>query len=187
MNTIGSKIKKVRKSKGFSQEELAELAKVNLRTIQRIENNQSDPRGTTLKLICEALSINIEEVIDFGKETDKKYLLFFHLSVLSFIAIPVGNIIIPLILWLTKKDKISGLKETGVNVINYQITWSIITFSLIGLSLFCKFMHYPYTSVLLSIVIILYAINLILPITYALQLRFGNIIPKYPSLIKIVR
>lgn len=146
MNTIGSKIKSVRKSKGLSQEELAELAKVNLRTIQRIENNQSDPRGATLKLICQALSLNIEEVIDFGKEIDKNYLLFFHLSVLSFIAIPVENIIIPLILWLTKKDKISGLKETGINVLNYQITWSILTFSLIGLSLFFKFMHYPYTN-----------------------------------------
>ncbi|MCX6262508.1 MAG: DUF4870 domain-containing protein, partial [Bacteroidia bacterium] len=28
----------------------------------------------------------------------------FHLSVLTFIFIPLGNIIIPLILWITKRD-----------------------------------------------------------------------------------
>ena len=45
MNLVGVKIKELRKKKGFSQEELAETAKVNLRTIQRIENNENEPRG----------------------------------------------------------------------------------------------------------------------------------------------
>lgn len=43
MNAIGKKISDTRKSKGFTQEELAELSKVNLRTIQRIENNKNEP------------------------------------------------------------------------------------------------------------------------------------------------
>jgi len=43
MNEIGQKIREVRKRKGLSQEELAESAKVNLRTIQRIENNENEP------------------------------------------------------------------------------------------------------------------------------------------------
>jgi len=34
---------------------------------------------------------------------------------------PLGNIILPMILWLTKKDKIIGLKEVGANLLNYQI------------------------------------------------------------------
>ena len=38
MNEIGKRIRDIRKKKGLSQEELAESAKVNLRTIQRIEN-----------------------------------------------------------------------------------------------------------------------------------------------------
>jgi transcriptional regulator with XRE-family HTH domain len=49
---VGQKIKEARKTKGFSQEELAERAKINLRTVQRIETNESEPRGTTLNLIC---------------------------------------------------------------------------------------------------------------------------------------
>ena len=90
---------------------MAESAKVNLRTIQRIENNESEPRGKTLNLICEVLNINAEDILDYGKKADKSYLIIFHLSVITFLAIPVGNIILPLILWMNKKDKIVGLKE----------------------------------------------------------------------------
>ena len=60
MNNIGEKIKIVRKKKGLSQEELADLATINLRTIQRIENNESEPRGKTLHLICGVLDLNAE-------------------------------------------------------------------------------------------------------------------------------
>jgi transcriptional regulator with XRE-family HTH domain len=61
MNSIGKKIQGFRKEKGLTQEELAELSKVNLRTIQRIENNNSVPRETTLNLICHALEIDSNE------------------------------------------------------------------------------------------------------------------------------
>ena len=39
MNEIGKKIRDVRKKKGLSQKGLAESAKMNLKIIQRIENN----------------------------------------------------------------------------------------------------------------------------------------------------
>jgi len=58
MNSIGKKISAARKLKGLTQETLAELSKVNLRTIQRIENNESTARGKTLLLICEVLDID---------------------------------------------------------------------------------------------------------------------------------
>ncbi|MBZ9786684.1 helix-turn-helix domain-containing protein [Psychroflexus sp. CAK57W] len=57
MNEIGKK-------KRLSQEELAESAKVNLRTIQRIENDESEPRGKTLNLICGVLDINTEGILE---------------------------------------------------------------------------------------------------------------------------
>ncbi len=63
MNPIGKKIIEVRKLKGITQEELAELSNVNLRTIQRIENNESEPRSKTLSLICEVLQIDLEDVL----------------------------------------------------------------------------------------------------------------------------
>ncbi|RSK41660.1 helix-turn-helix domain-containing protein [Mangrovimonas spongiae] len=187
MNEIGKKIKELRRKKGFSQEELAESAKVNLRTIQRIENNESEPRGKTLNLICEVLEINAEDVLDYGKQTDKTYLTIFHLTVLTFLAIPVGNIIIPLIMWMNKKDKIIGFKKIGANLLNYQIIWSIFTFISITTFAFFKIMHYGYYPILFYIFIGLYAINIILPIIFAFKTSKGKTESLYPSIIKLIK
>ena len=73
MNSISEKIIETRKLKGYSQEELASLAKVNLRTVQRIENNENEPRGKTLSLIAKALGLNIEE-LNHSKKTEKNIL-----------------------------------------------------------------------------------------------------------------
>ena len=61
MSWIAKKIKHTRKIKGLTQEDLAEQAKINLRTIQRIENAENVPRGKTLNLICQALEIDPAE------------------------------------------------------------------------------------------------------------------------------
>ena len=63
MKIIGTKITEQRKIKGLTQEELADLSKVNLRTIQRIENNENEPRDKTLSLICDALDLQFEELL----------------------------------------------------------------------------------------------------------------------------
>ena len=187
MNEIGKKIREVRKRKGLSQEELAESAKVNLRTIQRIENNESEPRGKTLNLICEVLKINAEDILDYGKQADKSYLIIFHLSVIAFLAIPVGNIILPLILWMNKKDKIIGLKEVGANLLNFQIVWSVLSFiSIFTFALF-KIMHYGTYEILFYIFIGLYALNIILPITFAIKTNKGKTENLYPNIIKLIK
>lgn len=67
MNSIGKKISETRKLKGFTQEELAELSKVNLRTIQRIENSKNEPRGKTLSLICDVLQIDKMDLQELNK------------------------------------------------------------------------------------------------------------------------
>ena len=72
----------------------------------------------------------MEDILDYGKTEDNKYIRYFHLSVLTFIVIPLGNIIIPLILWLTKRDKIIGLNEQGADLLNFQILWTLICSSL---------------------------------------------------------
>ncbi len=187
MNEIGQKIKEIRKKKGLSQEELAESAKVNLRTIQRIENNENEPRGKTLNLICEVLDINIEDILDYGKKEDKSYLIVFHLSVLAFLAIPIGNIIIPLILWVNKKNEIVGLKQTGVNLLNFQIIWSIVTFICTTVWVLGKIMKHEYREILLIVAIGFYALNIILPILSAIRIYKGKTTSCYPNIIKLVR
>ena len=64
MNLIAQKISEARKLKGLTQEELAEQSQINIRTIQRIENCESEPRGKTLRLICQALDIEIQELLE---------------------------------------------------------------------------------------------------------------------------
>ncbi|MFI1745901.1 DUF4870 domain-containing protein [Thalassobellus sediminis] len=192
MNDLGNKIKEVRKRKGFSQEELAEEAKVNLRTIQRIENNENEPRGKTLNLICEVLDLNAEDLLDYGKQTDKNYLIYLHLSVLSGLVIPMGNIILPFILWITKKDKIIGLKDVGANLLNFQIVWTFFASAVLIIGAFLKITHLeigPFNSFTFPIYfwVILYVINIILPIIFVIRIRNGKIKGFYPNIIKLIK
>ena len=72
MNSLATKLKEARKSKGLTQEELAEQSQVNLRTIQRIENSESEPRGKTLNLICNTLQIDLEQLLSVENSEKKK-------------------------------------------------------------------------------------------------------------------
>lgn len=183
---VGKKIKEIRKKKGLSQEELSEAANINLRTIQRIEKNESEPRGSTLNLICKALGTTIEDLLDFGKEADKNYILFMHLSVISFLFFPLGNVILPLILWLTKKDKILGLKETGANLLNFQILWTVLTFIAVILYTVYVLYHFPGGKFFLVLFGGLYLINIVIPIIFAIKARKGYF-PKYPIPFRLIR
>lgn len=59
--SLGKRITKLRKAKGFTQEELVEKCKLNVRTLQRIEAGEVMPRSYTIKLIFSALG---EEVFN---------------------------------------------------------------------------------------------------------------------------
>lgn len=57
---LGRKILELRKQKGFTQEELVEQCNINVRTIQRIEAGEVTPRSFTLKIILDALGVDLE-------------------------------------------------------------------------------------------------------------------------------
>ena len=73
MKSIGQQIKEARKSKGFSQEKLAELSSLNMRTIQRIEANENEPRKESLKNLCEVLSLDFQVLNKQVTNTTKPY------------------------------------------------------------------------------------------------------------------
>ena len=62
-NNLPRQLKKLRALRGMSQEYLAEESQVSLRTIQRIENEESAPTGETIKRIAVALDIELNELI----------------------------------------------------------------------------------------------------------------------------
>lgn len=69
---LAKKLKDLRAKRGMSQEFLAEESRVSLRTIQRIENNESQPTGETIKRIAIALGVQLNELIStyVARETD---------------------------------------------------------------------------------------------------------------------
>jgi len=58
---LGEKIAELRQAKGLTQSELAEMCNLGLRTIQRIESSEVNPRSFTLKVIFSSLDYEIEE------------------------------------------------------------------------------------------------------------------------------
>ena len=125
---LSQRVKELRNRKGMSQEFLADESGLSLRTIQRIENGESVPRGDTLKRLAIALETSPDELIDWLIKEDKGTLMALNLSALTFIIFPLLGIIIPQIMWVSKKDKLKGVNKVGKDLINFEITWSIILF-----------------------------------------------------------
>ncbi len=127
-NQLAIKIKELRNQKGMSQEFLAEESGLSLRTIQRIEKGESNPTGESLKRLSNALNVNPDELIDWVIKEDKKYLTFLNLSALTFLFFPLLGILIPFILWTSKKSQIKNINKLGKDLINFEITWTIVLF-----------------------------------------------------------
>lgn len=138
---LAQRLKELRNRKGLSQEDLAEASSLSLRTIQRIENSETEPRGDSLRKLSEALECTPEDIIDWKIQEDKGYLAFMSISSLSFLFFPILGIIIPLVLWILKKDKLRGVDKLGKSIMNFQITWVLVlfTFYLIIMSSFLGF------------------------------------------------
>jgi transcriptional regulator with XRE-family HTH domain len=195
METIGTRISEIRKLKGLTQEELADRARINLRTLQRIEKRETEPRGNTLKMLCSVLEINIEDIVDYGKKEDGKYLSYFHLTVLSFMLIPLGNIIIPSILYFTKRDKILDLNKQGADLLNFQILWTV--FFSVSLTMGIALSFNPLiekqvsaTTSLHPLVYlggILYLLNIVYPIIVSILVRKNSNKRYYFPLLKFIK
>ena len=58
---------------------------------------------------------------------EKQWGMFTHLAAfVTLIGIPLGNVIGPLIIYLIKKDEYEFVADQGREVLNFQITWSLI-------------------------------------------------------------
>jgi len=75
MNNIldfGKKLVEVRKAKGLTQDEVAEMCKITTRSIQRIESGDVTPRAYTIKTISEVLEFDFFEASNTGYEVNKE-------------------------------------------------------------------------------------------------------------------
>jgi len=67
---LAKKLKELRVLRGMSQEFLAEESRVGLRTIQRIENEESEPTGETIKRLATGLGVEINELVGSSSKSE---------------------------------------------------------------------------------------------------------------------
>ncbi|TBN02999.1 DUF4870 domain-containing protein [Hyunsoonleella flava] len=105
------------------------------------------------------------------KRQDNQLIVITHLSQLISLLTGFGSLIVPLILWLTQKEKVHQMDEHGKNIINFQL--SLIVYCLICIPLILLFG--------LGIVglIVLGIISILFPIINAIRANNGET-PKYP-------
>lgn len=184
MNTdLAKRVKDLRKRKGMSQELLAENSGLSLRTVQRIENGETQPTGDSIKRLSSALNVTPNELIDWQIIEDSKTLLLLNLSQLGFIAFPLLGILIPLIIWTSKKDKIKDVNQVGKSILNFQISWTILLFLLI-ISLFItskfELSTISFAGILLTISV-MYFLNFTVVIFNTLRYHNGKSARYQPS------
>lgn len=176
---IGQEIKKLRLDKGMTQEELAERTNLSVRTIQRIENGEVDPRAYTLQTIASALEIEFEVLNNIREDEYDPviarqrafWLPMLHLSGLFVFLFP------PLIIWLAKKDQIEEIKDHGVDVINFQLSMWLILIP-------CGIFAFLLITIPVIIFVGIYSMIIILMNT----IRVANNQPyKYPTFFKILK
>ena len=131
---IAKKIVHYRKLKGITQEMLSEITGLNVRTIQRIESGEVDPRLFTLKSIADALGVNLEELLPEPTQHELNQLAILHITPLGYFLFPViGYVLFPFIFWMLKREQIHGIDKHGKEILNGQLTYSIIIAIIIGI------------------------------------------------------
>jgi len=186
---ISKRVKNLRSRKGLTQEELAVNSGLSDRTIQRIENGETEPRGDSLKRLAKALEVSPDEILDWQVMEDKNILAILNLSQLSYLAFPLLGIIIPLVIWIIKKDKIKNVDKYGKVILNFQISWflllsgSCILVLILGTVL--KVLDLPYASLLIGspffLIMMFYVINITLILINVIRIKLDKEIFYKPS------
>ncbi len=117
---LGLKVAELRQLKNLTQEQLAEKCEVSTRTIQRIESGEVDPRAFTLQRLSETLDYDFEE---HNPASENLWLTILHLSS------AIVMLIIPLVVWSLKKNQSARINTQGRQVLNFQITMTLLLFA----------------------------------------------------------
>ena len=149
-----SELLKLRKKLNLTQDELAERAKLSVRTIQRVESGQ-ELKGHTLNALSKALGVSKDELIS-GKTTQDEMnwslIKIINISSLFLIFIPLASIFIPLIITWWKK----AFNPITKQIITLQILWTcILPLMVLAASFFGKYTNINHEMVPLTILFML--------------------------------
>lgn len=146
------RIVNARKQKGLTQEQLAELTNVTVRTIQRIETGNSVPRAYTLKALATVLDIDLSDLLTNSKtgvstpesivnadelEESRNFLRLLCLSCFSYLIIPFLHFLIPRHLLRKSNEQNPVVIALARKIILMQIYWLVS----LHLLLFCTLVY----------------------------------------------
>ncbi len=131
------RIVSARQQKGFTQEELADLSGLSVRTIQRIESGESHPRSYTLRVIANALGRHYEDLVKVETpapvvadqqiaSNDRHFLQLFNLSCFSYFIIPWVHFMIPNYLLKKQNSLQKETVELSRKLLRQQIYWTVM-------------------------------------------------------------
>ena len=109
---------------------------------------------------------------------DNQLLVLTHLSQLLDLVTGMGGLIVPLIIWLTQKDKVIGMELHGKMILNFQI--SIMIYSIVSIPLIFLF------GLGIILLIGIGIIALVFPILNAIKVSNGEM-PSYPLSIEFIK
>lgn len=190
---IQAKIIAARHRQGITQEELAEKAKVNVRTIQRMEKGTVVPRVYTLKAIAQALDIPYHTLLVAvpGDETeitplvqgsttgsnhasqhhDGDFLQWLCLSCFTYLVLPYIHFLLPTYMLNKQPGLLPESRLFGRRLIKTQIKWLVGLHLSLLLALAYNTLqasywgnHYPVNYV--WVLVGMYLINLVIIATY---------------------
>lgn len=181
----GEKLSSIRKSKGLSQELLAEQSRISLRTIQRIEADSTSPRPSTLKILADTLGIAFDELSFTGaqqvEDTDAlTKLRLLNFSSLLGLLIPLSNVLFPLIIW-QRNSQHPLVNEKGRKIISFQILWTLTTALLVFIIPALQYMlvqayvigRFPPTIFIVYFTLLM--LNLLFTLRAAIKLQRGDV------------
>ncbi|MEO0471930.1 MAG: DUF4870 domain-containing protein [Bacteroidota bacterium] len=123
-------LRSIREAHGLTQKALAEQTKLSIRTIQRLEASQKAPKGHSLMVLAQCFgmkAIVLQEILQPRKisaDEGNSILPWLNVSVLAFIGIPFGNLILPFLIWRKHRHH-SQVDEWGRRILNVQVLWSL--------------------------------------------------------------
>lgn len=112
------------------------------------------------------------------KRVDNQLIVITHLSQMLTYVTGFGGLLVPLILWLTQKDKIEGMEEHGKSIVNFQL--SMIIYAII-----CVPLIFLIGLGILGLIII-GIISFVFPIINAIKASNGEM-PSYPLSIRFIQ
>lgn len=179
-----SKLKQLREAQHLTQEELAQKARISVRTIQRIEAG-TEPKGHTLKTLAQILNVAerelstlpameqhtevsdvTEPVVEVNESVaarELQQLKLLNLSSILFVVLPPLNIAAPWLLAYFLKQKSPIARQ----LVSVQILWTLLAPIVFMMGIFLKLGN-RFTLVLMA-AIVLSNVYLILRNAYELD------------------